>query len=94
MTSPGMSIDRQEKGPKAKSQGLQCKELGRSRRASKYRQNAEHGIVGTNEKDGQGWRSGQLGQTIANGECISSLALHSKLLQSMVAQRNTLNTSF
>lgn len=89
MTSPGMSIDRQEKRPKAKSQGLQCKELGKSRRTSKARQDTEHGTAEANENSVQGWRSDQLGQIIENARCISYLALHSKLLQSMVVQRNT-----
>lgn len=50
MTSPGLSIDRQEKGQTAKSRGLQCKELGRNSTASKDRQNIEHDIVEANEK--------------------------------------------
>lgn len=89
MTSPGMSIDRQEKGPKAKSQGLQCKELGRIRRASKGRQDTDHGTAEANANNVQGWRSDQPGQIIENAKCFSYLALHSKLLQSMVVQRNT-----
>ena len=89
MTSPGMSIDRQEKGPKAKSQGLQCKELGRIRRASKGGQDTDHGTAEANANNVQGWRSDQPGQIIENAKCFSYLALHSKLLQSMVVQRNT-----
>lgn len=50
MTSPGLNIDRQEKGQTAKSRGLQCKVLGRNSTASKDRQNIEHDIVEANEK--------------------------------------------